>query len=341
MAEQAFVASTPLPPHGTFVSTHCSSLCDKRFRVSPKLLERRKSVTARKSVIRAEISITDTILWALENEFKGQDISRVSKSFKGIMEGKSLEVDKGTRRHQRAASYVEGLESVPFYEDLDTDFKWVRHLEKNWDVIAKELRQVTGQEDIKEKGNNIWAPPVVQAANAYGPDWRTLVLQDRVWDPVNTKLFPKTTSILQDINVPCVEAFFARQSADTGIKLHTDDCNFILTMHLGLSTPHQLSWIEVAGERRYWEEGRGLVFNTSYFHQTMNESKDQDRIVLLIRFWHPQLNQVERKALGFLFEVVDQPDTHPAMLKASRELRSKTSGGRTMRQRSGGRGFGS
>ena len=44
---------------------------------------------------------------------------------------------------------------------------------------------------------------------------------DRVWDPVNTKLFPKTTAILKELQVPVCEAFFAKQAPHTGIKPHT------------------------------------------------------------------------------------------------------------------------
>lgn len=348
MSGEAFVTPTVTGLYSSFISSDCLIGSRSNRRQSSVQSPCQRRVSLRTQLIRAQASIADTILRALENEFKDQDIARVSKSFRSIMEGTALEVDAGTSRHQRAASFVQGLEAVPFYDDLEEQFKWVRHLENNWEVIARELRYVTGQDDIEEKGNNIWVPPVVEAANAYGPDWRTLVLQDRQWDSVNSKLFPQTIKMLQDkeANIPSVEAFFARQLAGTGIKLHTDDCNFILTMHLALSAPENQSWIEVAGERRYWKNGKGLVFNTSYYHRTMNESKDQDREVLLIRFWHPQLAEVERRALSFLFQVIDQPDTHPAVLKASRQLRteSQVSGGRknglSPRRRSGGRGFG-
>jgi hypothetical protein len=74
-------------------------------------------------------------------------------------------------------------------------------------------------------------------------------LQDRAWDETNTKIFPKTTELLQSINVsnasspacrqissespvadellslgqaPTVEVFFARQAPKTGIKPHSD-----------------------------------------------------------------------------------------------------------------------
>jgi hypothetical protein len=37
------------------------------------------------------------------------------------------------------------------------------------------------------------------------------VLQDRAWDPVNTKLFPKTTAVIKKLEIPTCEVFFAKQ----------------------------------------------------------------------------------------------------------------------------------
>lgn len=335
----AFVPAVPVCSSGLHPKLPRSSWCPRNANISFASVKRRSHAIRNTIHMRNEVSLADTILKAFENEFEGKNISRVIQSFRNVVDGKKLEVNEGDVTHQRATSFIEGLDATPFVEDFDSDYQWVRHLENNWETIAAELREATKQKDIQRKGNNIWAPPVVEAANAYGPDWRTLVLQDRVWDPVNINLFPKTTAILQDseAHVPSVEAFFARQAAGTGIKLHTDDCNFILTMHLALSAPEKQSWIEVAGERRYWENGKGLVFNTSFFHQTMNESNEQERVVLLIRFWHPQLRPIEREALSFLFQVIDNPDGHPSVVKAQRELRAQ---GSSPRQRPRGRGFG-
>jgi hypothetical protein len=181
----------------------------------------------------------------------------------------------------------------------------------------------------RARGTNVWSPAARPEATAYGPDWRTLVLQDREWDPVNAAIFPVTSALLQEGNledpehVPSVEAFFARQAPSTGIALHTDDCNFILTMHLALDAPERQSWIQVAGERRYWENGRALIFDTSFFHSTMNESASEDRVVLLIRFWHPQLTLIEREALGFIFRAIQNPSI---LCDAKQDLKSPTVG---------------
>lgn len=277
-----------------------------------------------KSSPRCELSLTEVVKHALTTKYAGDDIKRVTQSFTDIMSGRTLEKDEGKPTHQRATSFISGLDCAAFHDyEANPGLAWVTKLESRWQDIHDELMMVMSQSDLEAKGNNIWAPPVVEAAQTYGPNWRTLVLQNRTWDPVNTKLFPRTTQLLQDtsIDVPCVEAFFARQPPKTGIHLHTDDCNFILTMHLGLQVPTPpASWIEVAGERRAWEQGKSLVFDTSFYHQTMNEDADIDRIVLLIRFWHPQLSLVEREAISYLFKLIEDPDNDPDMIKAKKEL---------------------
>lgn len=271
----------------------------------------RRRACARRPPPRA--SISGEIERALTIEFAQEDISRVLASFRAALAGSSLERDKGTPLHQRAHSFIDGLSAHPFHDA--TDHPWTRRLEDNWSSIADELRDATGSRRLLEQGTNVWARPVVEAANAYGPDWRTLVLQDREWDAANCSIFPVTAGLLRDgEGAPCVEAFFARQKANSGIKLHTDDCNFVLTMHLGLDVPEGMSWIEVGGERRYWENGKCLVFDTSFFHRTMNEATDKDRTVLLLRFWHPELSDAERRALQFLFKAIENPESVAGVL---------------------------
>lgn len=342
----AFVSGLPLHAKSRFnnhsFSHSCAQARTRRCeiaRVSPRRAILRRA--AHMSAV-GDASLVEAVKAVLRSEFMNEDITRVLDSFSKAVSGQTLEKGEGSTIHQRASSFVDGLDASPFIEDFSDAYKWVSHVERNWTRIRDELERVTAVGDLQERGNNVWAPPVVEAANAYGPEWRTLVLQDRVWDDVNTKLFPDTTAILRDetADVPCIEAFFARQAPDSGIKLHTDDCNFIMTMHLGLTVPTGLSWIEVGGERRYWEDGKALVFNTSFFHQTMNESTDQDRIVLLLRFWHPGLTLVERKALQFLFHLIEDPETHPAVLASMENMEAgKSKSGKKKGRAPSGRGF--
>ncbi len=42
---------------------------------------------------------------------------------------------------------------------------------------------------------------------------------------------------------------------------------------------------------RTWEEGKVIVFDDSFEHEVWNDSK-QERIVLLLNFWHPDLSSL-------------------------------------------------
>lgn len=290
----------------------------------------------------------DDIEKELQVKFAGEDISRVLASFRAVREGRILEEGAGTDLHQHAHSFVEGLTAQPWHDP--TDFPWCNHLASNWEQIAEELRSVTSLPDLETKATNAWRPAVVEAAKAYGPDWRTFPLQDRKWDAVNSKLFPKTVQILKDSSVPSVEIFFARQAPESGISLHTDFCNFQITAHIGLDVPTNECWIEVGGERKYYEEGQMLIFDTSFMHQTWNSST-KARDVLLMRLWHPELTTVERNALQWIFDVIEDPElllpSAPAQTQQLSELgqgdrRSRRKSAKRNKQKnaSSGKGFG-
>ncbi|CAM9402408.1 unnamed protein product [Phaeothamnion confervicola] len=206
---------------------------------------------------------------------------------------------------QQCGSYIEGLTADPWH---DTEaYSWALGLEENWKTIAIELSNAMKKKNLAQRGNNVWAAAAREEAMAYGPDWRTLVLQDRTWDAANSAIFKKTTKIIKDLGVPSCEVFFARQEPRTGIKPHTDNCNFILTAHLGLDVPEGECWIRVGNERRDWRNGRTMVFDTSFEHETDNAT-DLPRTVLLIRFWHPEVTAVERDALSFIFAALEDPE---------------------------------
>ena len=71
------------------------------------------------------------------------------------------------------------------------------HAAKIWE----EFQEVTADaEGLAARGNSIWVAAVRDDALAYGPEWRTLVLQDRgTWEPTNSRLFPRTTKIFTDL----------------------------------------------------------------------------------------------------------------------------------------------
>jgi hypothetical protein len=262
-----------------------------------------KFVRARKEqrAHQLRLSLAERVERSLRKKFPADAIGRVVEAWRQIQRGEPLQEDQ-----REAHSYIRGLRSAKFFNNAE--FPWTSILEQNWESIRDELWHWESRRgELEKRGSRIWASAARAEAVAYGPDWRTLVLQDRRWDEDNCKLFSKTNQIIRESGIPSVEAFFARQAPQTGIKPHSDGCNFILTAHLALSAPPMRSWISVGGERRFWENGKVLIFDTSYIHETYNESADSFRYVLLLRFWHPDTTPVEREALKYIFDVLDNP----------------------------------
>lgn len=248
---------------------------------------------------------------------------------------------------QRAESYIEGLSACAFPDPYSGTYPWLEAVEKQADVIIEEFEAVTADASaLQARGANVWVPAARKEAVAYGPSWRTLVVQDRgIWDPVNSLLFPRTKKLLMDVDAPTLEVFFARQQAGTGIASHTDNANFVQTSHLGLDIPEGKCWIKVGEHTRQWRNGKVLCMDTSFMHETSNES-DRDRYVLIMRHWHPELSPLERLATLFLFAALD--DSSPRGIKAAqkaankaiKDLGSRRKGLKKEQDSKGGGGFG-
>jgi hypothetical protein len=143
------------------------------------------------------------------------------------------------------------------------------------------------------------------------------------WNSETCQEFPKTYQLLKDLNIPLAVrgVCFAKQAPQSGVQPHSDGRNFILTSHLGIQIPNETinihnnntnihnntnsscCWIQVGPERRTWQRGKLLTLDTSFVHSTGNDSPDQERHVLIIDFWHPELTEAERVALTFIYNL--------------------------------------
>ncbi|KAG7666640.1 putative Aspartate beta-hydroxylase domain-containing protein 2 [Nannochloris sp. 'desiccata'] len=251
---------------------------------------------------------------------------RVLDSFRRLAAGQEYVALFPGEGLQRAESYVEGLTACPFPDAYSGAYPWLEEVEKQAEVVKAEFAAVSADTSKLSKGNNVWVPASRKDAVGYGRAWRTLVLQDRgVWDPINSKLFPKTTQLMKDVKAPTLEVFFARQQAGTGITSHTDNANFVQTSHLGLDVPEGQAWIKVGEHTKYWQNNKVIVMDTSFMHETKNESPDKDRYVLIMRHWHPDMSVLERIATLFLFRALDDSSgagIRAAQKEASKEMKS-------------------
>jgi aspartyl/asparaginyl beta-hydroxylase (cupin superfamily) len=215
--------------------------------------------------------------------------------------------------HQHAVSYVPGLSVREFWNA--TDFDWCRRLARSYPAIRKELDKVMSAplEALQQRGNNVWAGALTQDAGSYGVGWKTLVLMDRGrWDATNVQnLFPVTAQAVRDAQAPAVEVFFASMQPASKIMPHSDFTNFVLTCHLALDIPqsgNNICRIRVGDETRQWENGKVLLFDTSLLHDAVNDSVDETRYILMLRVWHPDLTEMERQALQFTYDCLEEPN---------------------------------
>jgi len=251
-------------------------------------------------------------------------VARVVNAWRLMREGKVVKNDvpgktKDPLMVQECNSFVEGLPVQLFWDN--SEFEWCQALEESWESVRNELLGVLGDEAKLSQGSNVWVGPLAgdDVAKAYGEKWKTLGLFDRAeWDEANLALFPVTSGLLARSGVPLVEALFARMAPASAIKAHSDMSNFVLTAHLGVDVPEleleengkgeSTCWIQVGAERRKWENGKVLVFDTSVLHKAANEHPSKDRHVLMLRVWHPQTSSAEREALQFIFDACADPD---------------------------------
>ena len=156
---------------------------------------------------------------------------------------------------------------------------------ENIDVIEKEYKALL--EDMNKPGGKDRFQSVTSMN--YEAGWRTLVLfyNGHRIDGFPYHLCPVTTAIMDSVPIAGRIAGFTRQQPRTGIPLHSDGNNMWLTCQMGIKVPkNNAAYIRVGPETQRWARGECLLYDTTYEHETFNESEDEERVVLHIDFFN-------------------------------------------------------
>ena len=230
------------------------------------------------------------IIDELTQEFGASGLERVEACLQALVGEIDLEVLHD--EHEPSRLNFPGLSARPWYERQD--LPWVPSMEAAFPAILEEFRQLRSQkvefypyEDpyTRELGWKGW--------NTYSLYRNTQVLHDA------RQHCPQTLAAWSQTPYGPREAMFTILSPGTHITPHTGGVNLVLTCHLGLEVPASCA-ISVANETRTWTEGQCLVFDDSFMHEAWNRG-EESRAILLWDIWHPDLTEVERKALLRLF----------------------------------------
>ncbi len=181
-------------------------------------------------------------------------------------------------------SLFPGLTSRPWHPV--SPIEWDRLPGFQYEVIRREVLDVCAR-----NGNRFLR---YNYPGAQDKDWHVFVLfkrNKRVEQ--NCALCPETTRLIETVSGGTTrDAMISLLAPGAYIAPHQDPGNLFLTCHLGLSVPKGCG-IRVGGVEGTWEEGKAILFDTSYEHACWNHA-DQPRVCLLLEVLHPDLTPVEQ-----------------------------------------------
>jgi beta-hydroxylase len=159
-------------------------------------------------------------------------------------------------------------------------FPWAIELEKNFDVIHRELQGILAMREYIPLFHDL-SPD--QKRISTGENWRTFFLKGFGYEAEQGwKRCPETMKTLDKI--PNLRtAFFSILGPNYHIPHHQGVTKGLIRCHLGLIVPDQRDQcvMRVDDQICQWEEGRCLVFDDTYDHEVWNKT-DQERVVLLM-----------------------------------------------------------
>lgn len=180
-----------------------------------------------------------------------------------------------------------GLRSRPFWDA--SEFPGASVLEANWQSVRDDWLALDPETMTR------YVPPTMQNT------WRVHMLTYMGVDlePL-TQRCAGTHALVRELpglcrGYPWADNVLSVHAAHSHLRPHCSVDTVRVRCHLGLSIPEDCA-IRVGEETRGWQDGRTLLFDDSFEHETWNRG-DGTRAILILDFWHPDLTGAEREAL--------------------------------------------
>lgn len=200
---------------------------------------------------------------------------------------------------------MEGIRNEPFPDPAI--FDWIPELEKHTPQFLEEANRVrqiyveTAYGDGAQKGGR-WLQGNI---NAFGSRLPEAVYQQHTPNFAGD-IAAKLPRMAAFSGYPYAHALYSSMDPGARILPHTSGDNLRIRLHLGLSVPPDCA-IRVSDQVRTWENGKALLLDDSFIHEVWNKS-DQERVVLILDFWHPDLTDEEIKAITMIFKKSEMRD---------------------------------
>lgn len=211
------------------------------------------------------------------------DLSRVRNYLDAKFGVRQFETANPT---QRVSGYFPGLSLVPVYDAVDLE--WVKSFEDNAALVRDEF--------LALKAAGAFEPHPQKLADQ--GSWSTYYFYSNGYRfDDHCEACPVTASVLDQVPGAgsAGQAYFSVMSGGTHVKAHSGPTNTRIRCHLGLVVPESCE-IRVDDQYLKWKELGCIVFDDSVDHEVW--ISDEERAVLIVDLWHPELTDTEKWALG-------------------------------------------
>ncbi|KAL7076281.1 hypothetical protein ACQ4LE_004893 [Meloidogyne hapla] len=198
------------------------------------------------------------------------------------------------------------LREFPIWEENDLPNEFIGNvniLERNYKMIVKEMEKAF-------KCGHLW----IKNENIYNKtNWFTyFLIKDGNWQEECCNECPELVKLLKEFdndyllnNCSFCNVNFSMLPANSAIPEHIGTTNIRLRIHYGLEIPSgngkENCFMKVGNKKFYWTAGKATIINTSFLHSVSSIGCSEDRIVLIIDFWHPDLTKEEKEILKNIF----------------------------------------
>lgn len=272
----------------------------------------------------------------------GPDLDRVKEFLLGCAGERKVAAASGLQRPDYPC--FPGLRHQPWHDPRR--FEAVRILEANFAAIREEAISLHSNASIDYSKAaapwRSWKAPWTLLRRAASPSTWTVYLMHHMGVNVESVAgnCPRTTAIVESLPRACTEYawgdfIFSAMNGGAHLRPHCSVDNLRIRIHLGIAIPDGCH-LRVATETRQWEQGKCLVFEDSFEHEVWNRSPSR-RIVLIADLWHPDLTDIEVRALTAAFrkseirrlllrqrlEMTDSPEKYVQCIEAALEGQDK------------------
>jgi len=194
--------------------------------------------------------------------------------------------------------FIPGLKTEPIWpEARNKDLPIVQVLEDNYPVIKEEVVKAFSTDYVDDAYRFLYK----------GGKWNQIVLfHGRNYTEACEKGLPETCKVLREAlpkrdvhwypwtSNQNEQIVLLKMTPGTDVESHCGPANNILNIHLGITGTEGAELI-VAGEKTGWQDGKVISWDGSYDHSINCHKCKKDRIILMVRYMHPDVKPDDYK----------------------------------------------